>query len=89
MHETLIRPLAELDIEVVFVDGMFFRQHCVLNGLSANSQAARQELGLREDSTESAPVVRALLVDLVSPQVGDRALGRIGKTTHRSALLAK
>ena len=33
MHEFLSRPLADLDIAVVFVDAKFFREHCVLIAL--------------------------------------------------------
>ena len=65
MHEFVSRPLTELDIAVVFVDAKFFREHCVLIALGVDSQGTKQGLGLREGSTENAPVARALLADLV------------------------
>ena len=65
MHEFLSRPLAELDIAVVFVDAKFFREHCVLIALGVDSQGTKHVLGIREGSTENAAVARALLADLV------------------------
>ena len=65
MYEFVSRPLAELDIAVVFVDAKFFREHCVLIALGVDSQGTKHVLGLREGSTENAPVARALLADVV------------------------
>ena len=78
MHEFLSRPLAELDIAVVFVDAKFFREHCVLIALGVDSQGTKHVLGLREGSTENAAVARALLADLVER----------GLPTERSVLFA-
>ena len=65
MHEFLSRALDELDIRVVFIDGKVFRDHCMLIALGLDSQGRKHVLGLREGSTENAPVARALLSDLV------------------------
>ena len=65
MGEFLSRPLAELDIAAVFIDAKYFHEHCVLIALGVDSQGTKHVLGLREGSTENAPVARALLADLV------------------------
>ena len=65
LGEFLSRPLAELDLAVVFIDAKFFHEHCVLIALGVDSQGNKHVLGLREGSTENTVVARALLVDLV------------------------
>ena len=65
MGEFLSRPLGELDIAAVFIDAKYFHEHCVLIALGVDSQGTKHVLGLREGSTENAPVARALLADLV------------------------
>ena len=65
MGKFLSRPLAELDIAAVFIDAKYFHEHCVLIALGVDSQGTKHVLGLREGSTENAPVARALLADLV------------------------
>lgn len=65
LHEFMSRPLGELDIRAVFIDGKVFRAHCLLVALGVDSQGAKHVLGLREGSTENARVATALLSDLV------------------------
>ena len=65
MHEFLSRPLAELDIAVVFVDAKFFRRALRADCTGVDSQGTKHVLGIREGSTENAAVARALLADLV------------------------
>ena len=76
MHEFLPCALGELDIAVVFIDGKFFHEHCVLIALGVDSQGNNNVLGLRQGSTENAAVTRALLADLVER----------GLSTHRRVL---
>lgn len=66
MHEYLSRPLAELDLRVVFIDGKLFRAHCLLVALGLDRQGRKHVLGLREGTTENARVATALLADLVA-----------------------
>jgi transposase-like protein len=58
-------PLGELDLCVVMVDGLVFRQHCVLLALGIDADGRKHALGLREGTTENAGVAKALLGDLV------------------------
>jgi len=58
-------PLDSLDIRVVILDGIFFRDHCVLTALGVASDGAKHVLGLREGSAENAVVAKGLLGDLI------------------------
>lgn len=61
----LSRPLTGLDLPVVMIDGIHFRDRVILVALGIDAQGRRHVLGLREGSTESSRVVRALLSDLI------------------------
>lgn len=65
MHEFLSRPLAELDLCAVFIDGKIFREHCLVIALGLDTQGRKHVLGLREGATENTRVVNALLTDLI------------------------
>ena len=65
LAECFSRRLEELDLPVVLVDGIHFRERIVLIALGIDSQGNKHVLGLHEGSTENATVVRALLSDLV------------------------
>lgn len=58
-------PLGELDLCVVMVDGIVFREHCVLLALGVDSDGKKHALGLREGTTENAAVAKALLSELI------------------------
>jgi len=75
MHAFLSRPLHELDIRVVFIDGKVFREHCMLVALGVDPQGRKHVLGLREGSTENATLAAALIADLVDRGLSaDKAL---------------
>ena len=61
----LTRPLGELDLPVVMIDGIHFRDRVILVALGIDAQGNKHILGLREGSTEAARVVRSLLSDLI------------------------
>lgn len=65
LEQWLSRPLGELDLPVVMIDGIHFRDRVILVALGIDAQGNKHVLGLREGSTESARVVRALLSDLI------------------------
>ncbi len=65
LGEWLSRELSELDLAVILVDGIHFRDRVVLIALGIDTKGDKHVLGLREGSTENATVVRALLADLV------------------------
>jgi putative transposase len=63
--EQFSRRLEKLDLPVILVDGIHFRDRIVLIALGIDSEGGKHILGLREGSTENATVVKALLADLV------------------------
>ena len=44
MHQYLSRPLDELDIRAVFIDGKMFREHCLLIALGLDSKGQKHVL---------------------------------------------
>jgi putative transposase len=60
----LSRPLADLDVRIVFLDGLHFRDHVVLLALGVDAQGHKHVLALREGTTENATVCKSLLADL-------------------------
>lgn len=61
----LSQPLDQFDVRVVIIDGVFFRDHCILMALGVACDGAKRILGLREGSAENAIVAKGLLSDLV------------------------
>ena len=71
----LDRPLGELDLRVVCIDGKVFRDHCMVIALGIDAEGRKHVLGLREGATESAAVAGSLLSELVTRGLPtDRAL---------------
>ena len=62
----LERPLGELDLRVVCIDGKVFRDHCMVIALGIDAAGRKHVLGLREGATETAAVTTSLLSDLVT-----------------------
>jgi putative transposase len=65
LHEWLSCSLAELELPVVMIDGIHFRDRVILVALGIDAKGDKHVLGLREGSTESTRVVRSLLSELV------------------------
>ena len=65
LHEWLCAPLGKLDLPVVMIDGIHFRDRVILVALGIDSRGNKHVLGLREGSTEASRVVRSLLSDLI------------------------
>ena len=65
LHEWLSCSLKEMDLPVVMIDGIHFRDRVILVALGIDAKGHKHVLGLREGSTESTRVVRSLLSDLV------------------------
>ena len=65
LAQWLARPIGELDLPVVMIDGIHFRDRVILLALGIDSKGDKHVLGLREGSTEATRVVAALLSDLV------------------------
>ena len=51
LRSFLSRPLGELDLRVVCIDGKVFREHCMVVALGIDTQGCKHVLGLREGAT--------------------------------------
>ena len=60
----LAAPLDALDIRIVLIDGLHFRDHVILLAVGVDVQGTKHVLALREGTTENATVCKALLADL-------------------------
>lgn len=83
------RPLGELDIVALMVDGIGFGEHTLVVALGIDTSGKKHALAIREGSTENASLCRSLLADLVGRGVpADRALLVVidGGTGLRSAV---
>jgi transposase-like protein len=60
----LAQPLATLDVRVILIDGLHFRDHVILLALGIAIDGQKHVLALREGTTENATVCKALLTDL-------------------------
>jgi transposase-like protein len=65
LAQWLARPIGELDLPVVMIDGIHFRDRVILLALGFDAQGNKHVLGLREGSTEATRVVASLLSDLI------------------------
>ena len=65
LDDWLHRKLEQLDLPVVMIDGIHFRDRVVLVAIGIEANGTKHVLGLREGSTEATRVVRALLSDLI------------------------
>lgn len=65
LAQWLARPLSDLDLPVVMIDGIHFRDRVILLVLGIDAQGNKHVLGLREGSTEATRVVTSLLSDLI------------------------
>ncbi len=61
----LARSIGQLDLPVVMIDGIHFRDRVILLAIGIDAQGNKHVLGLREGSTEAARVVASLLSDLI------------------------
>ncbi len=66
LRSFLSRPLGELDLRVVCIDGRVFRDHCLVVALGVDMAGRKHVLGPREGATETAAVATGLLSDLVT-----------------------
>lgn len=65
MHEYLSRPLDEMDIRVIFIDGKYCHDHCLLIAMGVNADGSKGILGVWEGTTENTRTATALITDLV------------------------
>ena len=60
----LSQPLEGLDVRVILIDGLHFRDHVILLALGIAADGTKHVLALREGTTENATVCKAMLADL-------------------------
>jgi len=65
LTQWLSRRIDALDLPVVMIDGIHFRERVVLIALGFDSHGKKHVLGIREGSSEKTQVVRALLSELI------------------------
>ncbi|MDZ7654133.1 MAG: transposase [Burkholderiaceae bacterium] len=65
LKQWLTRPLGDVDLPVMMIDGIHLRDRMILLALGIDAHGNKHVLGLREGSTEATRVVAALLSDLV------------------------
>jgi transposase-like protein len=64
MGQWLARDLADLDLAVLMLDGVYVADHVMLVALGIDVDGNKHVLGVREGATENAAATTALLVDL-------------------------
>ena len=65
LQELAQRRFDELDLLVIYIDGLRFGDHHVIAALGVDSDGDKHILGLRAGATENAVVVKDLLTELV------------------------
>lgn len=65
LTQWLARPLQDMELVAVLIDGVMFRSRCLVVALGITADGHKRVLGLRQGSTENATLVRELLRDLV------------------------
>ncbi len=65
LSEFLERPLSELDLVALVVDGIEFHKTLLVVAIGVDSTGSKHVLGLWQGATESAEVAKSLLEDLV------------------------
>jgi putative transposase len=66
LAEWMARPLGDLDIWAVFIDGIHFGEHIVLCALGIDATGAKHVLGLWEGATENEVACKGMLENLVA-----------------------
>lgn len=64
LAELLARPLHELDLVAIMIDGVHFAEHCCVVALGIDITGVKHPLALLEGATENATLARELLVGL-------------------------
>jgi transposase-like protein len=54
-----------VDILIIYIDGVFFGEQCVIAAVGVDDQGKKHVLGIREGATENSAAVKDLLEDLV------------------------
>ncbi len=65
LRRALSDPIADLDLPVVMIDGIYLAGSVILVALGIDARGHKHVLGLHEGSTENTRVVKALLGELI------------------------
>ena len=66
LERLLHRRLEELDLLIIYIDGIWFGEQCVIAAVGVDSQGKKHVLGLQEGATENGEAAKGLLEDLVA-----------------------
>jgi len=66
LERLLHRRLEELDLLIIYIDGIWFGEQCVIAAVGVDSQGKKHVLGLQEGATENGEAAKSLLEDLVA-----------------------
>jgi transposase-like protein len=69
LQQLLERRFENVDLLVIYIDGMHFGEQCVLAAIGVDSQGSKHVLALKEGATENAEVCKDLLGQLVAQGV--------------------
>lgn len=72
LQQLLERRFEEVDLLVIYIDGMHFGEQCVLAAVGVDVQGGKHVLAIREGATENAEAAKDLLQHLVSQGVDPR-----------------
>ena len=59
------RPLGDLDLVAILIDGVNFNDHVLAVSLGVSSDGSTHVLGLWQDATENTQIVKELLADMI------------------------
>lgn len=65
LQQLMERRFDEVDLLIIYIDGMKFQDQCVLAAVGVDVQGRKHVLGLREGATENAEAAKDLLQHLV------------------------
>jgi transposase-like protein len=73
LRELLERRLEEIDLLVIYIDGMQFGEHHVISAVGVDPAGHKHVLGIQQGATENAAAVEDLLEQLVARGVDPKA----------------
>src|SRR5260370_2345725 len=73
LKELLERSFDDVDLLVIYIDGMMFGEHHVISAVGVDGAGHKDVLGIQRGATENAAVVEDLLQQLVARGVNPKA----------------
>jgi len=65
LEKLLNRRFDEVDLVIIYIDGMHFGEQCVIAAVGVDEHGSKHVLGIQEGATENAAAAKDLLQDLV------------------------